>query len=269
MPHFSAADPPPQMRLASGPHVSPLLPAMLRAERPLQGLTVLAVEDSRFACEALRLLCQRAGARLRRAETIAAAQANLKVYRPDVVIVDLGLPDGRGEGLIRSLLLTPQRPKVVLGTSGAPENRAAALAAGADGFLEKPVENLASLCRALSPHLPDYALGPAALQVGDRIVADPLALHDDLVQAAATLDQNPSSAEQRYVAGFLRGVARHAHDPGLEAAALSAESQGTEALRHLVEQRLATARGAFAQGGQGRDISSCAFGASSDVPHEA
>ena len=66
------------------------------ANRPLLGLTVLVVEDSRFACEAMRLLCLRSGARIRRADNLHHAHQHLKVYRPSVVIVDLGLPDRGG-----------------------------------------------------------------------------------------------------------------------------------------------------------------------------
>ena len=65
------------------------------AALPLRGVTVLMVEDSRVTCDALRLIFQRTGARLRRAETLLAARTHLESYRPDLVIVDLGLPGAK------------------------------------------------------------------------------------------------------------------------------------------------------------------------------
>lgn len=220
----------------------PLQPAALMA---LQGITVLAVEDSRFACDALRLMCQRSGARLRRADSLHTARAYLAVYRPDLVLVDLGLPDGRGEELIRDLALAVQGP-VVLGMSGEPAAREGALAAGAAGFMEKPFPGLAAFQRTLVAHLPDaaerlVAASDAALQ------ADPLALCDDLAIAAAALRAGPGLAERAYLSGFLAGIARQTRDETLQAASATLGDPAGKLgpVTRLIETRIA-ASAAFA-----------------------
>src|SRR6056297_1044484 len=127
------------------------------ADRPLLGLTVLVVEDSRFASEAMRLLCLRSGARIRRADCIASAQRHLSVYRPTVAIVDLGLPDGSGLDLIAQMHAMQPRVPIILGTSGAEREAAErdSLAAGANGFLPKPIASVAAFQAAILAHLPD------------------------------------------------------------------------------------------------------------------
>lgn len=208
---------------------------------PLHGLTILVVEDSRYACEALRLIAQRAGARLRRAETLETARAHLRTYRPDVAIVDLGLPDGRGEALIRDLALARPRSAAILGMSGLPEGRQSALAAGADGFMDKPIGSYAEFCALLSRHLPDrHALLDS--EPGFALPApDPLALHDDLERAAEALRHDPDHARLRYLTGFLGGLARVTQDRDLAEASqrLAASPEAVAPLRALVDDRLA------------------------------
>ncbi len=190
------------------------------AQRPLLGLTVLVVEDSRFACEAMRLLCLRSGARIRRADCLRSARRHLQVYRPTVAIIDLGLPDGSGADLIADLAAAQPRVPVLLGISGDGTRADAALAAGADGFLTKPIDSLALFQESILAHLPDSARpsGPRLLPE-DRIIPDKLALRDDLSLVADVLAVRSDGHTLDYIAGFLSGVARSSHDQPLEAAA--------------------------------------------------
>ena len=230
------------------------LPQSVIGALPLHGVTILAVEDSRYACEALRLISQRAGARLRRAETLASARAHLRVYRPDVVIIDLGLPDGRGETLIRELALAKQRPLAIFGTSGNPAGRASALASGAEGFLDKPLESFVTFCETLRSYLP--GLAPAFVDDA-AIHPDPLALRDDLSRAATALFADPDAAGRRYLTGFVLGLAHHAHDTALARAARDASltnSGDLNDLRTLLDARLTSAKQSAAFAGKPESI---------------
>lgn len=238
-------EPPPALAL---PALS--LPGALQPALPLRGLTVLAVEDSRFACEALRLICQRTGARLRRAETLAAARAHLRTYRPDLAVIDLGLPDGSGLSLIAELALSRHRPEAVLAISGDPAGRDAAFDAGADGFLEKPLESVAGFLTLLRGLLPDRALPAVPPGRDEALCPDPLALQDDLGRLALLLEgEGPPDA---YVAGFARGLAGQLHDAALAEAARGARfgpAGHLARLRGLVETRRTAPADAFAARG--------------------
>ena len=214
------------------PDLSPLSvprPAPL-PRRAMPAATILLVEDSRTAAEALRLIAQRAGLRMRRVETLAAARLHLRLYRADGVLVDLGLPDGSGLELIAELARSRHRPNHLAAISGDGDLRDAALAAGADCFVHKPFSAHAGLARLFGQGVPMLAppLAPLA--------GDPLALSDDLDRAAAMLARGHLQAASR----FLLGVARCAGDGGLHQAARAALDRGpagAEALGAILEQR--------------------------------
>lgn len=210
------------------------------ADRPLQGHTVLLVEDSRFASEAVRLLCLRSGARIRRADSLAAARRHLGAYRPSVLIVDPGLPDGSGLDLIAELAGAPGRVSAILAISGDPAQGPAALAAGADAFLDKPLTSIAGFQETILALLPAEARPPAprALPEG-QVVPDRLALRDDLEQALTLFRRSRDAAQVGYAARFLLGLARSAGDRDLEAAAADvAAGRGVERAVDLIAQRL-------------------------------
>ncbi len=216
--------------------------------RPLLGLTILVIEDSRYACEAMRLLCLRSGARIRRADCLKSARRHLQVYRPSVLIVDLGLPDGSGIDLIEESVSATPRVSVVLGTSGDDAAKEAALAAGADGFLAKPVTSLATFQQAILSRLPADRQPMGAGDLQDEVIhPDLLAFQDDMAHVADVLNDSQEDKILNYVAQFLGGVARSVGDSSLADAAAGlakALSSGrpvtTEAARiaGLVQDRL-------------------------------
>lgn len=226
-----------------GEELNDLLPGRGPAPgRPLLGLTILVVEDSRFACEAMRLLCLRSGARIRRADCLRSARRHLQTYRPSVVIVDMGLPDGSGAELIVDLARAQPRVPAILGISGEPSAGDDAIAAGADGFLAKPVESLAAFQRAVLDSLPNGHGESVTHGEADEIAPDPIALRDDLAHAADLLADAGDEKTLDYVARFLAGIGRSSHDGALADAALAIQRlhrQGLPHLQGIIRDRLA------------------------------
>ncbi|WP_298296379.1 response regulator [uncultured Litoreibacter sp.] len=220
------------------------------AMRPLLGLTVLVVEDSRFASEAVRLLCIRSGARIRRADSLTAAHRHLQLYRPSVVIADIGLPDGSGIDLIADLAKASKddRP-VIIATTGADgeDQQARALEAGADGFLPKPIDTVSAFQQAILEHLPKDMRPTGPRLLSDEVIQpDTLSLREDLSHLDELLKSEPESLG--YVAPFLQGLARLAGDQALKTASdklSDAFSKGADLkkpvakIRDLIRERLA------------------------------
>ena len=191
------------------------------AVRPLLGLTVLVVEDSRFASEAVRLLCIRSGARIRRADSLTSARRHLSVYRPAVVVVDLGLPDGSGLELIESLARADETARpIIFAISGDDTDGQSdkALASGADEFLLKPFASVSAFQQLVLSHMPADRRPTGPRLISDEIIKpDILALSEDLSHLDDLLEAGPDTLS--YVAPFLQGLARLAEDSQLKSVA--------------------------------------------------
>lgn len=99
---------------------------------------VLVVEDEPGIRSLIRLMLQSAGYRVVEAETAGRAEIEARTHRPDLMIVDLGLPDGDGLELIRRVRSWSPVPIVVVSARTMEEQKVAALDAGADDFVTKP-----------------------------------------------------------------------------------------------------------------------------------
>lgn len=106
----------------------------MNAEGPL----VLVVEDEPALLRFLRTALKAHGHRLIEAGTIGEARIAAVTHHPELVLLDLGLPDGDGLDLLRELRGWSRAPVIVLSARGREEDKVAALDAGADDYLTKP-----------------------------------------------------------------------------------------------------------------------------------
>jgi two-component system KDP operon response regulator KdpE len=101
-------------------------------------LVALLVEDDRNIRRSVRTALEANGWTVREAETLQQGMAEATTSRFALVLVDLGLPDGDGVDLIRSIRERSQVPIIVLSARSEEQHKVRALDAGADDFIEKP-----------------------------------------------------------------------------------------------------------------------------------
>jgi two-component system, OmpR family, KDP operon response regulator KdpE len=99
---------------------------------------ILVIEDDPAIREVLRVLLQAEQYRVIEAATSARAQIEARSHRPDLLLVDLGLPDGDGLKVIQSVREWSPIPILVLSARTMEAQKVAALDAGADDYVTKP-----------------------------------------------------------------------------------------------------------------------------------
>ncbi len=112
---------------------------------------VLLVEDEREIRRFVRTALRTAQYRVLEAGSVRQGLLEADRGKPDLVILDLGLPDGDGVQFVQDFRLWSQAPVLVLSARSAEREKIAALDAGADDYLTKPfaVGELLARARAL------------------------------------------------------------------------------------------------------------------------
>lgn len=116
---------------------------------------ILAVEDDARNVALLRAVLERTGYRLVVVGSLAEARAWLADQQPDLILLDIGLPDGSGLELADELkhrTPAPSPPIVALSARVLAADRAAATEAGCDAFFAKPLRT-ADLLSVVAAHV--------------------------------------------------------------------------------------------------------------------
>jgi two-component system KDP operon response regulator KdpE len=143
---------------------------------------VLIVEDDAGIRGVLRMLLESQRYRVVEAESAGRGIIEARNHRPDLVVVDLGLPDRDGLAVIREIRRFAPTPVLVLSARTMETYKIAALDGGADDYVAKPFsapELLARVRAALrrnargSEQLPTVHLGPVTLDLAKRLAHGP------------------------------------------------------------------------------------------------
>ncbi|HDM8353004.1 TPA: two-component system response regulator KdpE [Yersinia enterocolitica] len=116
---------------------------------------ILIVEDEKEIRRFVRIALESEGWRVFESETLQRGLIEAGTRKPDLIILDLGLPDGDGLTYIQDLRQWSSIPIIVLSARSSEEDKVAALDAGADDYLSKPFgisELLARVRVALRRH---------------------------------------------------------------------------------------------------------------------
>ncbi len=130
----------------------------------------ILIEDERQIRRFVRTALEAEGWNVVETDTLKQGLTDAGTRKPDLVILDLGLPDGDGMEFIRDVRGWSKVPIIVLSARVDEQDKIGALDAGADDYLTKPfgVGELLARVRAASRRQQTAGTGPSALyQFGD------------------------------------------------------------------------------------------------------
>jgi two-component system KDP operon response regulator KdpE len=125
----------------------------------------ILVEDERQIRRFVRTALEAEGWNVHETDTLRQGLTDAATRRPDLIILDLGLPDGDGVNFLRDLRGWSKVPVIVLSARVDERDKIDALDAGADDYLTKPfgVGELLARVRATSRRRAEAGTGPGAL----------------------------------------------------------------------------------------------------------
>jgi signal transduction histidine kinase/DNA-binding NarL/FixJ family response regulator len=206
--------------------------------RPGFAPRVLVVDDNTLVRELFVSALTERGARCRAAASGAEGLALMAAEKPDVLVLDLALPDGDGAGFVpRFRALAPGVRIIGASAHAGAADQARALAAGMDALLVKPVA-LDALWAALAGAAPAAAPGPGFFDLPpalrDRLRAEFVrelpARRTELAAAVAAADWPRARAAAHYLrnsALVVQAGTLFEACTALEAAAIAQDSAGT------------------------------------------
>ena len=155
----------------------------------------------------LRIALQDEGFKVFEADSVKRALIHAASRQPDLVIVDLGLPDGDGKQLISELRGWLAVPILVLSARDREEEKVAALDAGADDYLTKPfgVPELLARIRAQLRRHGQTGTAAATSKVAFGDIAVDLSTHEVWRQGQPV---HLTPIEYRLLCAMLRGQSR-------------------------------------------------------------
>ena len=132
-------------------------------------LLILAVEDDVPVLNLITTTLKAQGYRFLSAQTGEAAVMETASHNPDIVLLDLGLPDLDGIEVIRRIRSWSNVPIIVISARSEDTDKIDALDAGADDYLTKPfsVEELLARLRVTQRRLADAGSGRAGIRVSE------------------------------------------------------------------------------------------------------